>query len=100
MKKYVELLIYLEDDFFFSTGRKSKLKSNLMHNLALCKQEFKLFRHYRIRSQSQNKTNFMSSFLTHLQVFSILFENNWTTSVILCLAHKTNQASLDSEPHF
>lgn len=61
MKKCVELLIYLEDDFFFSTGRKSKLKSNVLHNLALCKQEFKLFRHYRIRSQSQNKTNFMSS---------------------------------------
>lgn len=60
MKKCVELLIYLYDDFFFSTGRKSKLKSNVIHNLTLCKQELMLFRHYRIRSQSQNKTSFMS----------------------------------------
>lgn len=61
MKRCVELLIYLDDDFFFSTGRKSKLKSNVMNNLALCKQELELFRHYRIRSQSQKKTTFMSS---------------------------------------
>lgn len=61
MKRCVELLIYLDDDFFFSTGRKSKLKCNVMNNLALCKQELELFRHYRIRSQSQKKTTFMSS---------------------------------------
>lgn len=32
-----------------------------MNNSALAKQELKLFRQYRIRSQSENKTGFMSS---------------------------------------
>jgi len=32
-----------------------------MNNSALLKQELKLFRHYRIRSQIQIKTGFMSS---------------------------------------
>lgn len=73
MKRCVELLIYLDDDFCFSTGRKSKLKSTSIHNLALCKQELTLFRDYRIRSQSQNETSFMSSIAHTFIRFSPFF---------------------------